>query len=392
MSELVELVEYQPKSFPREALSEEIARTIWQNHSAQVSIEPPSFRRDYKWQLKSSGYVGYLPITRDFTLALRPKVPLRNLFGMLEYAYRQDIQFFEGLIDCASLEEFYERLASVLAKRVIDRQHKGLHRKYVLTSERSAFVRGRLDLEDRIRRPWDVLTNCYFEEHTPEIEDNQILASTLRRIASGGVCSERVRPVIRTAYRGMTGIDAMRHFTGKSCTNRSYDRLNSDYKPLHSLCRFFLDHGGPEHGTGEYSMLPFLIDMNALFELFVAEWLRIHLPKGYSLEAQSRLEIGGNYNLEFVIDLVLTETKSGKVVCVLDTKYKREHRPDQADVEQVTAYAEAKRTDQAILVYPAKMSDVLDSRIGKIRVRSLTFSLADDLEIAGNQFLQGLFV
>src|SRR5437868_1316704 len=108
-------------------------------------------------------------------------------------------------------------------------------------------------------------------------------------------------------------------------------------------------------------MLPFLIDMNELFEQFVAEWLCVNVPKGYSLQIQSRFVIGGNYNLQFVIDLVLTDVEAGKVVCVLDTKYKRAQRPDQSDIEQVTAYAEAKGSNQAMLVYPAEMPDVLDS-------------------------------
>ena len=310
---------------------------------------------------------------------------------MLEYAYRQDIQFFEGLIDCASLEEFYERLANVLAKRVIDRQHKGLYRRYIQRTERSGFIRGRLDLKDRIRRPWNVFAECQFEEHTPQIDDNEIVASTLRRLACGGVCSERVLPTIRRAYRGMSGIDATKSYTGRSCTGRLYDRLNSDYQGLHALCRFFLDRAGPGYQTGEYSMLPFVVDMNELFEQFVAEWLRDHMPEGYSLQVQSRFAISGNYALQFVIDLVITDFESGRVVCVLDTKYKRGHTPFSSDIEQVTAYAEAKGANEAILVYPVSMSDTLDSPIGRIRVRSVTFSLDSDLEAAGSRFLDGVF-
>ena len=390
MSELIELVEYEPRRLPREAISNELARTIWQNHKAQLDVKPPSFQTDDQWELTSLGYVGYLPVTRDFTLALRPKVPLRNLFGMLEYAYRQEIRFFDGLVDCDSLEEFYERMANVLAKRVIDRQHKGLHRKYVQRSERSAFVRGRIDLQDHLRHPWNVFTECQFEEHTPQIEDNEILAATLRCIANGGVCSERVLPRIRRAYRGMSGIEETKHFTGKSCTSWLYDRLNSDYESLHALCRFFLDRAGPGHQTGEYSMLPFLIDMNELFEQFVAEWLRTHLPDGYSLELQSRFAIGGDSNLQFVIDLVLIDTESADVVCVLDTKYKRSQTPKTSDIEQVTAYAAAKGATRAILVYPIAMANPLHSKIGGINVRSLTFSLDNDLEIAGSEFLRGV--
>jgi 5-methylcytosine-specific restriction enzyme subunit McrC len=55
------------------------------------------------------------------------------------------------------------------------------------------------------------------------------------------------------------------------------------------------------------------------------------------------------------------------------------------------AYAEAKGTDQAILVYPIRMSDSVDSLIGRIRVKSLIFSLDGEIEAAGNQFLDGIF-
>ena len=391
MPQLIELVEYEPRRLPPEAISEEVARIIWLNHKNRIAIEPPSFRTDNQWELTSYGYVGYLPITSDLTIALRPKVPLRNLFGMLEYAYRLDIKFFDDLVGCDSLEDFYERLANVLAKRLIERQHKGLHRKYVQRSERSAFVRGRLNLIDRMRRPWAVLSQCEFEEHTAQIEDNEILAWTSRRIAQGGVCSERVLPIVRRAYRGMNGINPAGPFTGSSCTRRAYTRLNADYKTLHSLCRFFLDKAGPTHQTGEYLMLPFLVDMNELFEQFVAEWLRAHMPQGYSLQVQSRFVISGDYSLQFVIDLVIIEVASGRVVYVLDTKYKRAQTPAASDVEQITAYAEAKAANDAILVYPATMSVALDSFIGRIRVRSVTFSLDTDLEAAGTWFLNAVF-
>jgi 5-methylcytosine-specific restriction enzyme subunit McrC len=390
MPELIELFEYTPKRIPREALTTEIARMIWQNHGNQIAVDPPSFQTNDQWQLTSLGYVGYLPITPDLTLALRPKVPLRNLFGMLEYAYRIDFKFFEGLVDCATLEAFYERLASVLAKRVIDRQRKGLHRKYVSRTERSEFIRGRLNLMDRIRRPWDVFSECRFEEHTPQIEDNEILGWTLRGIAQGGVCSERVRPTIRHAYRGMNGIDCLTAFSGKSCTGRLYNRLNADYETLHALCRFFLERGGPEHKTGDHSMLPFLVDMNKLFEQFVAEWLRAHLSKAYSLQIQSHVVIGEDNNLRFIIDLMVTDVRSGETVCVLDTKYKRGSAPTSSDVEQAIAYAEAKGCQEAVLVYPIAIDKPIDSTIGRIRIRSLAFSLDGDVEAAGKQFLSNL--
>ena len=130
--------------------------------------------------------------------------------------------------------------------------------------------------------------------------------------------------------------------------------------------------------------------MNKLFEQFVAEWLRAHLPESHSLQIQSHFAIGDNNDLRFIIDLVLTDVGSGETLCVLDTKYKRPQAPVQSDIQQAIAYAEAKGSREAILVYPVEIERPLDATVGRIRVRSMTFSLEDDLEAAGNQFLAGL--
>jgi 5-methylcytosine-specific restriction enzyme subunit McrC len=45
---------------------------------------------------------------------------------------------------------------------------------------------------------------------------------------------------------------------------------------------------------------------------------------------------------------------------------------------------------QAILVYPRPLPQPLDAQIGAVRVRSLAFTLGDDLETAGQTFLTHL--
>lgn len=126
------------------------------------------------------------------------------------------------------------------------------------------------------------------------------------------------------------------------------------------------------------------------FELFVAEWLKAHLPGGLLLGVQEHVDVGEENAMRFNIDLVLTDAKTGETCCVLDTKYKAKRRPDQGDVSQVIAYAEIKDCDQAVLIYPETLSEPLDEWFGNIRVRSMTFSLAGDLEQAGRSFLREL--
>jgi 5-methylcytosine-specific restriction enzyme subunit McrC len=174
----------------------------------------------------------------------------------------------------------------------------------------------------------------------------------------------------------------------ESCVGRSYNRLNEDYEPMHALCRFFLENSGPAHGRGERSMLPFMVNMSRLYELFVSEWFIAHLPDVISLLPQERASLDGTSGLYFDIDLVLRDTSSGKIMCVLDTKYKDPATPATDDIAQIVAYAEKMGCQEAILVYPRGLSRPFEALVGDIRVRSLSFPVDGDVDEAGHRFMR----
>jgi len=384
----ISLREYSPLSLPKGAFSEELAQALWEDYGSQVAVELPSFKNGHQWQLTSLGWVGFIPLAQNFGIELTPKVPLGNLFRMLEYAYRLKMRTLEGLMDCQSLEEFYERLANILARRVLDRIRKGLYRAYVTYSRRLPFLRGRMDLAKVLRQPWDVDLRCRYENHTADVEDNQILAFALLCISRSGACSERVLPNVRKAFRALQGTVTLCQVTAAECYGRVYNRLNDDYEPLHALCRFFLEHSGPSHERGDRRMLPFLIDMGRLFELFVAEWLEAHLPEGLSLQQQEHISISEREGISFRVDLVLRDAASGNALLVLDTKYKAPKSPSNEDISQVVTYAEATGSAQTALIYPVRVANGLEVDVGKIRLRTVAFNLENDLERSGQQFLR----
>jgi 5-methylcytosine-specific restriction enzyme subunit McrC len=368
------------------ALTPEEGETLWKNHRSRIAIEFPSPKTEGQWELVCLGWVGFLPVSRELGLRLQPKVPLGNLFRMLEYAYRlKSFEILPGLVECNSLEDLYERLAHVLSRKVLDRARKGFHREYVSHQDQLPFLRGRLDLRRSIRAPWEVRLDCQFQEHTADIEDNQILAWTLSRILRTAACRrEEVLGSVRSALRSLQGLATALPVEPRTCTGRSYTRLNDDYRQLHAICRFFLEQSGPTHEHGGDQSLPFLVDMARLFELFVAEWLRGHLPPGFTVRPQENVPIAEG--LGFAIDLVLYRQDGLEAVCVLDTKYKASLTPSSEDVRQVVAYAAAKRCREAVLVYPSFQTRPFETQVGEIRVRSLAFDLGQDLERAGQSF------
>jgi 5-methylcytosine-specific restriction enzyme subunit McrC len=388
---IIELTEYQTRTFDEEELTEAVGKALHASYGKQIAVQPPSFLNNRCWQLTSQGWVGYIPLTNSFHLSIVPKVPVSNLFRMLEYAYRLDFKILEGLTDSGSIAELYERLALVLAKRVLDRIRKGLYRSYIPESEDLPYVRGRIDLMAHLRNPQRVELPCNFEEHTADLEENQILLWTLTRILESGLCTERSLPHIRQARRALLGLSALRPFSARICVDRLYNRLNQDYETMHALCRFFLEHMGPTHLLGDRRMLPILVDMDRLFELFVVEWLRRHAPSRYSVLGQENLQFRMGQVISISIDITVEDLETGRTAFVLDTKYKAAEQPAAGDIEQVVAYAEAKGCTKAALVYPVKLGRPVSGMWGNdICVRSLAFRLAGDLEEAGRSLLEQL--
>lgn len=389
--QVIDLREYETIALDRHILTDEDGLLLNERYRAQIAVDWPTPLTNHQWRLTAQGWGGYIPLRPSLAFRLQPKIPLRNLFGMWEYAYRmKGFKFLEGMADVASLDAFYEQLANVLAKQVLDRARKGFYRAYISQSERLPYVRGRVDAYQATRRPWDVRLPCHFEEHTADIEDNQILTYTLWIIAQSGVCTERVLPTVRRAYRSLQHGTSFKPFSAGDCIGRRYHRLNQDYLPMHALSRFFLDQSGPTHDAGDRQIMPFLVDMAALFELFVAEWLKMHLPEGWLVDQQEVVYLGEDRDQNFRIDLVLRHIESEQPYMVLDTKYKKTPKPSESDIQQVVAYATALHCSEAVLIYPHQLDRPRDYNIGGVHVRTMAFALDGDLEQAGQAFLQEL--
>lgn len=390
----IEVREYEPCTLGGNELALEDGRVLWerwQQTERRVLVEFPSPATDGKWVITAQGWVGQIPIRPGLTLAVQPKVPVENLFGMLEVAYRlKSFRFLSGATGLETLEDFFEHLANLLAGRVLLRARRGFYREYVGRQGELSFVRGRMNMQRIARHPARVELPCNYRESTGDIEENQILAWTLERIARSGACTERSRPRVRRAYQAASGIALPAPVSAAACLDRIYNRLNEDYRTLHALCRFFLETTGPCTDSGGHQMLPFLVDMARLFELYVADWLSAELPDRLLLDPQHRHTLSTQGNVYWMMDLVLRDAATRAPLAVLDTKYKNSSHPRPADVAQVVAYAEALGCAHAYLVYPTADISAFCATVGSVRVRTIGFSLSGNLELGGKRLLHEL--
>lgn len=392
MSNVISLVEYETCYLASSDFRQEDALRINAQFSDKVSIEWPTPKTSDRWQLTSQGWVGYIPLGEDRGISILPKVPIQNLFGMLEYAY--DLKSFtplDGQYKCESINQFYERLAIILARRLLDRARDGLYKAYKEECDELPYVRGCINIPVLSRDPVRSKVPCSFEDHTIDIEDNQIIAWTLHIILHSGICTEWSIHILRKAERVMWNAVSLKPFCDINCLGRVYNRLNADYDVLHKLCRFFLENTGPTQNLGDRTMVPFLVDMARLFELFVARWLSKNLDPQYSLGEQQPFTVSEKGKLRMLMDMVLYRRDTNIPICVLDTKYKAHSSVANDDYNQVVAYADGLNCETAFLIYPRQLEYPLDEKPGKIRVKTLVFDVSDDLDYSGDLLRKNLY-
>ena len=115
----------------RSALDEVTAKILLRDR--RFEFDWPNPGNDFQYRIRSRGLVGIVPVDES-VIVIEPKAPVSSIFGMLEVAY--DLQSFEllkGETTIGSLEELFERVVSILARRVLDRVRRGLYQEYVET-------------------------------------------------------------------------------------------------------------------------------------------------------------------------------------------------------------------------------------------------------------------
>jgi 5-methylcytosine-specific restriction enzyme subunit McrC len=394
---ILKLIEEEETLIPRAEFREENALLLHKNFGKNIKVGFPNPINNFHYTIQPQRVVGAINISSDFSIQISPKVPISNILKMVVYAYSfSEIDFYPGLIEVDSIQSLYEFLIEYFLSLFMNRLRKGLFRAYIEQYEVAQRVKGRIQIRPTALAfsRGSVRIHNQYNKLTTDLEDNQIILWTLFQLGKFPINDIKLKRKIKKVYRELKGLSQLKKFNPSDCINRFYHRLNSDYQPIHLLCRFFLEHSTPKlHGEKE-SFLPFLLNMPHLFETFVAKWLKLNLPEDLITKEQYEVYIDQEGNYKYRIDQIIMNVNTNKIMAVLDTKYKRESKYSESDLNQIVAYSIKTKSPKAFLIYPSKDIETFrfpDWGNENLEVIGSYFDLEGDIDVSGENFLHQIF-
>jgi 5-methylcytosine-specific restriction enzyme subunit McrC len=313
--------------------------------SHRVSVSPTG--EPDIWTIGAGSHVGTV-VVPGFRLLIRPKVSTENLFHLLE-AGGHTVPTRPEVFDYEARGDLVTAFATFFARTVERVLTAGIHRDYQEQPERLMGVRGRVDLHANLQSAGLALPlACRFDEFTADTPLNRVLrAAAVRLLRLPGVT-----PTTRQTLSSLVGRleDAGALQPDELLRPSTFSRLNTHYRPADRLARLVLNGSSLVDRAGDNAACSFLVDMNVIFERFVADRLTCYLRGELAVTAQNHQALDEVGEVGMRPDLVFGPVNAPTYVG--DTKYKiSDGRGRDSDYYQLLAYTTALRLPEGLLIY-----------------------------------------
>lgn len=201
------------------------------------------------------------------------RIPVQNIYFLLCYAWNhlQELKYAE--VRSEECDRIWDLLAKVLIRGSQQLVKRGLHRNYILECERLFKPKGKLLFWEDIRKRSFAtpVKTCQFDELSPNVLPNQIIAATFKTLARHTGLSNDNRLGLKDASTVFSSFSPLplraQHFRRV--------RLNSNmrhYRFVLNVCELIYQHALPTEDPGAIRFRDFDRDeatMGELFEQFV---------------------------------------------------------------------------------------------------------------------------
>lgn len=338
----------------------------------------PSRQVDGCYDLTPGSHVGGIQL-ETLSITIQPKLPIERLLFLIGYTLDRQ-RWQETDFDFVERPDLLEAIIPGFVSQVRRAINRGVLQGYRSEEDALQTVRGRIRFDDQIRNRYGIAppVEVRFDEFTEDIEENRLLKAAIHRLGRMRIRSERSRLALRAFDSALANVQPVEYHP-RHLPEITWSRLNNHYGPAIDLAKLILRATTFDVDHGRVRSSAFLIDMNQLFEDFVAIALR------ESLGLSERTLIRGAAGRRLVLDQQhrvrlrpdLSWWEGGECVFAGDVKYKRVNIAGyvHADLYQILAYTIASGLPGGILIYAAGEADEVTHQIrhaGKtIRVMTL---------------------
>jgi 5-methylcytosine-specific restriction enzyme subunit McrC len=349
---------------------------LLEHHRGHVEVLPTG-RRD-RYRLTALGRVGVL-VAPTCRLVIRPKVPLANLFAMLDPL--APVPAERDAVTPATGTEALEFLAGQLTRRLSERVAAGLHRAYREHSEKGTVLHGRFDLPAQLREAPGRKDQLHgrLDDFTADVPCNQVARATAELLRASPLLAADVRAALQRALVGFEGVSSV-PLSLQLWEAVEAERVPVDYRPALDLCRLLADGLMPGEAAGTTPAPGFLLDMERVFERHVTRGVveafarsRLHMV---SVQVTHTVNQPVADQPDVTMRPDLTIDRDGRPVLVVDAKWKLLPKNlVTEDLYQVMAYATALGVEGVVLIYPGRRWRVREYRFTHTPLRLMVYTL-----------------
>lgn len=328
-------------------------------------------------RFKAGKYIGIYQT--EFTqVFVNPKIfpsedPLvyQKLLTMLQYAHGLKIPVSPDvdLGDTRITYDYEELLIYLFSKITYATLKDKTYLFYQSVQENTGFVRGKIlftqNLKENLVRMRQEKVYCEFDLFQEDNLFNRILKFVVKSLLV------RTRHV-DTKRTLMQILDMLGNVADTKCTARDCDRITfnnwqREFQPILQYCRLFLGQSRPFWQKDKLTLDYFILDMNDLFEKYVAGFLKQQLSKEWNvIPSYSTTYLTHDRQFQLRYDVLLRNKITGQKI-IVDTKYKTgiylekkgsDSGISSADLYQMVTYAVREGCENVVLVYPLLEDEV----------------------------------
>lgn len=260
---------------------------------------------------------------------------IKNIYYMLSYAFTT---LNQGGYEDIATEEFdniHNLFAAILSKGIGRQLKQGLYREYINCKEEVAVVRGKIDMSGTIQNKLarKRMLTCEYDELSENNLLNRILKTTVVLLLRHSRVDTEYKNELKKEMLFFANVDIIDPPSIRWADIR-FQRNNSTYRMLISLCQLILEGMLLTTDAGEYKLATFIDEqrMNRLYEKFILEYYVKECPQVTATASQIQWALDDGIGTMLPVmqsDIMLTQ---GSKVLIIDAKYYTHTTQTQYDV------------------------------------------------------------